>query len=879
MPRKRLVGWLALPVICILAASWCFSLALEGGWLKRSLSARLAATFGRPVEVARFGFSILGGPRFEADSVTVGEDPRFGEEYFLRAERLTARLRWSALIHGRMEFDRLSLSRPSLNLVRSADGQWNVETWLPPANAQTSLQPYRSPAHIPARASRIDIEAGRINFKRGTEKLPFAFVDVSGSLDPLGAGRWALDLQAHPMRAAVLLQKSGTLRLRGTIGGTSARLQPADLRLSWEDASIADAARLARGTDYGLRGLLDADFTARIDGAGGEAIAGLWRIEGGLRLQALHRWDLAARPDNPALNVKIMAAWRPAEARVEIEHWLVEAPHSNLDGEASIDWADGFYPEVRLTDSQIGLPDLVNWSRAFFPSRAGELDLAGSLGMEARFAGWPLRIEDVSVEGSGATVRTEGELPPMRIGALRASWKRSSLVLAPVAVRLAPPALNRAPRGAKAEALPEEVFHIDGSLGPIGAGDPMRDWPYMLTISGQTPRLQDLRAAVAALGWQFAPNWTIAGPASLQLVCTGALRRGAALVRGRLDFRNVRLATSAINEPILVSAASVQFSPGERQVTIGDAQALSGHWKGAVQRSAPNADWTFDLSAERLDFEQLGQALGQSRGLLYRVFSFSGPSLELAPETQEAIARISAQGRLHVDQLSLGGLLLESIDAAADLQRGALTLRRAQADLYGGRVSGEFRAQLGTELRYSFEGQVDRTDLSALAALTSSNNGFGGIGSGEVQFAARGFGRQALLASLEGEGFLHVQDATLELLDLPWDATDASFREVAGNRFRNSTVSFRVANGKVRVDPWLLTGRQRQLEIVGDVDFSHRLDMQVRSISRSERLGAASEPSSGNDVWVLGGTLDAPQIVREERALAGSQAIVPTGPR
>src|SRR5690242_8015927 len=204
LPPKRILWWLAFPVIFILLASWSFSLALGGGWLSRSLSSRLAASFGRPVEVAHFGFTLVGGPQFEADSVTVAEDPRFGQEYFLRAERLAARLRWRALLHGRMEFDRLSLTRPSLNLVRSADGQWNVETWLPPANAQTSLQHYRFPAEAPAHASRIDIQAGRINFKKGAEKLPFALVDVSGSLDLLSTGRWSLDLQAHPMRAAVL---------------------------------------------------------------------------------------------------------------------------------------------------------------------------------------------------------------------------------------------------------------------------------------------------------------------------------------------------------------------------------------------------------------------------------------------------------------------------------------------------------------------------------------------------------------------------------------------------------------------------------------------------------------------------------------------------
>jgi len=278
----------------------------------------------------------------------------------------------------------------------------------------------------------------------------------------------------------------------------------------------------------------------------------------------------------------------------------------------------------------------------------------------------------------------------------------------------------------------------------------------------------------------------------------------------------------------------------------------------------------------------VGRAIEPSRGLLSRFFSFDGPfsgPSGLAPQTEAAIGRISAQGRLHLGELALGAMRLESLDAAADLRRGALTLRRAQAGLYGGRVNGEFRAQLGTELRYSFRGQVDRTDLSALAALTSIKNGVGGIGSGELELAAHGVGRQSLLASLEGEGFLQVQDATLDLLDLPSSAKDASFRDIAANRFRSSTVSFRLGNGQVRFDPWLLTGRQRQLEIVGAIDFGRRLNLQVRAVPQSPRLNSASEPPAGDDLWAIGGTLDAPQIVREERVSAGNQTMVRGGRR
>ena len=96
------------------------------------------ASFGRPVDVRYFEFSLLDGARIEAHSVTVSEDPHFGNEYFLRAETLTAGLRWAALFSGRFEFGTLSLQRPSLNLARDAEGHWNIERWLPPAPSGTS---------------------------------------------------------------------------------------------------------------------------------------------------------------------------------------------------------------------------------------------------------------------------------------------------------------------------------------------------------------------------------------------------------------------------------------------------------------------------------------------------------------------------------------------------------------------------------------------------------------------------------------------------------------------------------------------------------------------------------------------------------------------
>ncbi len=882
MLSKRFTLWAVVPIACIVAASWLFSLALQGGWLRRSLSARLAATFGRPVEVARFRFTILGGPRLEADSVTVGEDPRFGDEYFLRADRLMASLRWAALLRGRIEFDRFSLSRPSLNLVHFADGRWNLETWLPPADKRPLLarDSPRSTTEIGQHFSRIDIDSGRINFKQGAEKLQFALVDVTGYLNQESAGRWSLDLEAHPMRVAVVLQRSGTLRLRGTIGGASARLQPADLRLSWESASVADAARLARGSDYGLRGLLDAEFTARIGGPAEEASAGAWQIDGALRLQGIHRWNLPSRSDNPAVNLKLTAAWRPGAARVDVLQWLLEAPHSSLNGLARIEWAHASEPEVHVLHSEIGFADLVNWGHAFLPGVSENLQIDGSVGFEATLAGWPPRIADLDVSSPGATVRNgSSKLAPILIGPVQASWRRSSLVLAPVGVRLSSIELVQARRGVQSEVVPEGAFRIEGALGPVHPGDALHDWPYRLAISGQTSRLQDLQASAGALGWKIGHNWDVEGPASMQIVSTGFLSLGTSLIHGQLAVHDLRMTNSAINEPILVSEATLDFLPGKRRIEIGGAEALGAQWRGDLEWQAPSGAWTFDLSTDWLELEALGRSLAQGRqGLLYRIFPFAGSSA-IASQAEAAIAGITAQGRLHIDELVLAPFRLERLESAAQLEHGTLTLRRAQADLYGGRVTGDFQAQLAPEPSYGFRGQVDRADLSALAALTSLRNGFGGIGSGELTLAAHGLGRQALLASLEGEGFLHVQDATIEALDEPLASMDTGFRDAAGSRFRTSTLSFRVEDGHVRVDPLLLSGRDGQLEIAGSIDFTRRLNLQVRSLPRDNRFDLAAEPAAPTDVWIMGGTLDAPQIVRQERASAGNQPVTRAGRR
>ncbi len=301
------------------------SILIQHTRLKGRLTARISAALGRPVEVGSYDFTLWGGPALEAQSVSVAEDSRFGREYFLRAESISLRLRWRSLLGGHFVIDTLSLARPSLNLVLNDAGDWNLAEWLPrPSAAFTAGAPYPLPRSPALSFRRIEIDGGRINFKRGDDKLPFALIGVTGGADTDFSGRWRIDLTATPWRAAVPMQQAGVLHASGTVGGTSSRLRPAKLDISWSDASLSDVLRLARADDSGVRGTLAASINAATrdqDDA--------WTIRARVQLSQLHRWDLALRPDNPSANVILESEWRPTGSSLDFTRVVLEAPRSN----------------------------------------------------------------------------------------------------------------------------------------------------------------------------------------------------------------------------------------------------------------------------------------------------------------------------------------------------------------------------------------------------------------------------------------------------------------------------------------------------------------------------------------------------------------------
>jgi hypothetical protein len=506
---------------------------------------------------------------------------------------------------------------------------------------------------------------------------------------------------------------------------------------------------------------------------------------------------------------------------------------------------------------------LLSWRHALREGVGDDLAIEGALQAQATLSGWPMRIEELTLAGAGATVRAAALPGPIRVGPIVTEWANGTLKLRPVRVFLPVAALAAAP--ARSNALLDSppsssALLVEGAIGPLPEIGALQDARYVLSVSGAARRAQDLLAIYRAWSGAAGPSWTAEGPVSLQLAWAGSLRSGASAARGTIQARGVQLTSALLNRPLLVSAAALDLRGDQRRINLQSVQALGTRWSGSLRSAAENGAWEFDLSADHLDAADFYAWLGPPArpNLLQRMLPFGSPAQSSESALRAgALETLQARGRLRVAEFRFAPLRAEKIDAAAALDGGALILRQGRADFSGGQLSGNFEARLSPQPSYSFDGQFSRVDLREVAALAALPGRAGGWASSELKLTARGADRAALAASLQGQGLLRAREASYQPIEQASAGNVTAAAEPDSGPF-TLTARFQLADRRVRLEQVLLARPGEQTDISGTVDFARRLDLRVRSLPRepAAMLTAVAPPES----WAVAGTLDAPRI-------------------
>jgi AsmA protein len=255
--------------------------------LRNRISDSIGSALGRKVELDNVQFHLLPRPGFALEGLVIYDAPEFSAEPMIRAQDVSAAIRFRSLLRGRLEIATLSATEPSINLVRNDEGRWNLASLLE-RNAQIPAAPTGKPASERRPAfPYLEATGARINFKLGQTKKSYALINADVALWQESENSWGARLKAEPVRTDFNLTDTGLVQINATWQrAPNLRLTPVEIAAQWKNGQLGQITKLLSGRDRGWRG--GVTFTAKISGTP-EAL----QIETRTAIDGFRRYDIA----------------------------------------------------------------------------------------------------------------------------------------------------------------------------------------------------------------------------------------------------------------------------------------------------------------------------------------------------------------------------------------------------------------------------------------------------------------------------------------------------------------------------------------------------------------------------------------------------------
>jgi len=737
-PRRVLVGTIVLLLLFFVPP-----FIRLNKYAKGKIVEALAKAIDRPVSVKYVSLQLLPRPGLVLQDFMVHEDPAFGAEPMLRAKEVTAVPRFSSLWRARLEIGTLQLQEPSLNLVRSAEGRWNVEALLnrathTPAAPTSKIRPEARP-----RFPYIEAKAGRINFKSGPEKLVWAFSEADFALWLESEDLWNMRLQARPVRTDANLSDTGTVRLNGTFRRTqSLRDTPLNVHVVLDRAQLGQLTRLIQGRDRGWRGAVYLNATL----AGTPAALNL---TSDLNVDDFRRYDILS-PEGLRLSAHCKGQYQlRVHGFTALECRVPEDQGQVTVRAAAASVVSGRTYDLAIAAERVPLENLVRLFR--HAKRGVPEDLQASGMVNAEFT---VRKTDAGMSpawvGSGSaqdvTLQARALTPPVTIEKI--AFARADAVGAPLLAgfgrnkdgRKRMPATNRAGWNVGPFAIAlggTSPLSVDASLSRDG---------YSAHLTGE-PDLGRMLALVRSLGGR-APQLTAKGPAAVNVAIAGKWSGFAAVESsGTMQVRNVDIGVRGVNAPIHLTNAQIALSPDEVRIT-GISASFAGtrtRWQGTT--SYPRACTAgeicpihVDLHADELSTDELNRLFNPKVGRKW--YQFGG--------AESALSGLAVDGRITADRAAIKSVLAQDVATQVGLESGMLRLTDFRAAVLGGTLRGEWQANFSADSpMYNGTGHLDRASVSQIAQLAGQGQTSGSL-SATYKVNLTGSSEPDLLASIAG---------------------------------------------------------------------------------------------------------------------------------
>jgi hypothetical protein len=263
---------------------------LSANLFRERIRDALQAALNRKVEMGSVHFNLFSGPGFSVEDVLIADDSGAGIEPFAHVESIKARIRFTSLFTGHLVFSKLKLVEPSVNLVKTDAGPWNIQSFFQRAVSTGAGQPGGKGQPGPlASVPDIEIGNGRINFKFGMVKSVFYINNADVSIYPKSADDLVVDFSGEPARTDTGAQGFGRFSAKGLLHRSDNGPDQLNMALHLERSALSELVRLFNSRDLGVNGYVSSNAT--LSGPTSHIA-----INGDLNVSGLHRWDLMPAP-------------------------------------------------------------------------------------------------------------------------------------------------------------------------------------------------------------------------------------------------------------------------------------------------------------------------------------------------------------------------------------------------------------------------------------------------------------------------------------------------------------------------------------------------------------------------------------------------------
>ncbi len=242
-------------VALVLLVALAIPLFINGDSFRAKIEAELTESLGRKVTIGKLDLSVLSGGLL-ATNTSLADDPAFSNEPILQAAVVDIDVDMIPLIFSRqVHITGFSIKKPTINLIRHANGTWNYSTI---GGAQANKPSSSSNSMTGLIISHVTVSDGTLHVS--TESAPGSPATPKRTYDQLNieAKNFAFDKQ-FPFTVSAHLPADGTVSLAGNAGPINQRdasLTPFGAKLEVKHLDPVAAGFLDASS--GISGTIDA---------------------------------------------------------------------------------------------------------------------------------------------------------------------------------------------------------------------------------------------------------------------------------------------------------------------------------------------------------------------------------------------------------------------------------------------------------------------------------------------------------------------------------------------------------------------------------------------------------------------------------------------